>query len=60
MSRVQNRGVPLYTLLKGPIPVNLLKHKEDTDVADVVKNLVVCGVVTNYCVHTLYYTHYSY
>ena len=37
-----------YTLLKGPIPVNLLKqHKSDTDVANIDKILVVCSALTN-------------
>ena len=36
-----------YTLLKGPIPVNLLKHKSDTDVANTDKILVVCSALTN-------------
>lgn len=36
-----------YTLLKGPIPVNLLKHKGDTDVANIDKILVVCSALTN-------------
>ena len=36
-----------YTLLKGPIPVNLLKHKSDTDIANTDKILVVCSALTN-------------
>ena len=40
ISEVRNSRVPLYTLLKRPIPVNLLKYKGDTDVADIDKFLL--------------------
>ena len=36
-----------YTILKGPIPVNLLKHKGDKDTANIDKILVVCSSFTN-------------
>ena len=36
-----------YTLLKGPVPVNLLKHRGDNDVANIDKILVVCSALTN-------------
>ena len=35
-----------YTLL-GCIPVNLLKHKSDADIANINKILVVCSALTN-------------
>ena len=39
-----------YTILKGPIPVNMLKHAAvDTDVANIDKILVVCAALTNMC-----------
>ena len=36
-----------YTILKGPIPLNTLKHKGDTGVANIDKILVVCSALTN-------------
>ena len=37
-----------YTILKGPMPVSLIKHKRDhTDVANIDKLLVVCSALTN-------------
>ena len=36
-----------YTILKGPIPVSLLKHKGDTDIANIDKLLIVCSALTN-------------
>ena len=36
-----------YTILKGPMPVSLIKHKKDTDVANIDKLLVVCSALTN-------------
>lgn len=38
-----------YTMLKGPLPVHLLKHSDDTDVANIDKILTVCGALTNLC-----------
>lgn len=38
-----------YTILKGPLPVQLLKHSDDTDVANIDKILTVCGALTNLC-----------
>ena len=36
-----------YTILAGPIQVNLLKHKDDIDFANIDKILVVCSALTN-------------
>ena len=36
-----------YTILKGPIPINLLKHKNDTDVSNIDKILVVFAALCN-------------
>ena len=36
-----------YTFLKGPMPLNIIKHKGDTDVANIDKILVVCSALTN-------------
>ena len=37
-----------YTIGKGPLPVELLKHKYDTEVANIDKILVVCCTLTNF------------
>ena len=36
-----------YTILKGPMPLNIIKHKGDTGVANIDKILVVCSALTN-------------
>ena len=36
-----------YTILKGPIPVSLLNHKGDTDIANIDKLHIVCSALTN-------------
>ena len=36
-----------YTILKGPMPVSLIKHKSDTDIANIDKLLVVCSALIN-------------
>ena len=36
-----------YTILQGPLPVCLLKHKGDLQVANIDKILVVCSALTN-------------
>lgn len=36
-----------YTILKGPLPVSLLKHKGDADLANIDKVLIVCSALTN-------------
>ena len=36
-----------YGILKGPIPINLLKHKEDEDVSNIDKILTTCAALTN-------------
>ena len=36
-----------YTILKGPLPTNILKHNGDIDIANVDKILVVCAALTN-------------
>ena len=38
-----------YTLLKGPLPLNILKHKGDVGLANIDKILVVCAALTNMC-----------
>lgn len=36
-----------YKILRGPLPVNLLKHCDDTTVSNIDKVLVVCAALTN-------------
>ena len=36
-----------YTIFKGPLPVSLLKHKGDADLANTDKVLIVCSALTN-------------
>ena len=36
-----------FTILKGPLPVDVLKHKHDIEVANIDKLLVVCSALTN-------------
>ena len=36
-----------YTILKGPLPVNLLKHKGDKEFANIDKLLIVCCALCN-------------
>ncbi len=36
-----------FTILKGPIPISLLKHKGDTDFANIDKILLICSALTN-------------
>ena len=38
-----------YTILKGPIPTPMLKHSNDTDVANMDKMFIVCAALTNLC-----------
>ena len=38
-----------YTILKGPIPTPMLKHSNDTDVANMDKMLIVYAALTNLC-----------
>ena len=38
-----------YRILKGPLPVNMLKHKGDITVANIDKIWVVCASLTNIC-----------
>ena len=38
-----------YKILKGSLPINLLKHKDDTDVSNIDKILHVCAALTNLC-----------
>jgi len=38
-----------YTILEGPLPVNLIKHKSDGEYAIVDKILTVCAALTNLC-----------
>lgn len=38
-----------YTILKGPLPVNLLKHKHDNGTANIDKIVAVCASLTNLC-----------
>ena len=38
-----------YTILKGPLPVNLLKHKHDYGTANIDKIVAVCAFLTNLC-----------
>ena len=36
-----------YTILKGILPISMIKHKGDTDVANIDKLLVVCSALVN-------------
>lgn len=36
-----------YRILKGPLPITLLKHKNDTGVANIDKILHICATLTN-------------
>lgn len=36
-----------YTILQGPIPINTLKHKDDQDIANFDKLLVICAALVN-------------
>ena len=36
-----------YLILKGPLPISLLKHKGDTTVANIDKIVTVCSALTN-------------
>lgn len=36
-----------YRILRGPIPITLLNHKGDTDVANIDKIVTVCAALTN-------------
>lgn len=36
-----------YTILKGPLPVNVLKHKDDVDISHIDKILTVCAALCN-------------
>ena len=36
-----------YTILKGPLLVNLLKHKHDKDIANIDKISAICASLTN-------------
>ena len=36
-----------YTILQGPLPVSLLKHKGDADLANIDKVFIVCSALTN-------------
>ena len=38
-----------YTILKGPIPTPMVKHADDTEVANIDKILTVCVALTNLC-----------
>ena len=38
-----------YHILQGPLPVNLIKHKSDSEYATIDKILTVCGALTNLC-----------
>ena len=38
-----------YTILKGPPPVNLLKHKDNGGHANIDKIIAVCAPLTNLC-----------
>ena len=38
-----------YTVLEGPLPVNLIKHKSDGEYATVDKLVHVCAALTNLC-----------
>ena len=39
-----------YMILKGPLPVNLLKHKDDKGAANIDNILAPCASLTNLCV----------
>ena len=36
-----------FTILKGPIPVNVIKHNTDIDIANIDKLLVICSALVN-------------
>ena len=36
-----------YLILKGPLPISILKHKGDKKVANIDKILTVCAALTN-------------
>lgn len=36
-----------YTILKGPLPVNVLKHKDDVDISHIDRILTVCAALCN-------------
>ena len=36
-----------YRILKGPLPISLLKHRTDTTVANIDKVLHICAALTN-------------
>ena len=38
-----------YYILQGPLPVNLIKHKSDSEYTTIDKILSVCGALTNLC-----------
>ena len=44
---LEKYSIHRYTILQGPLPVCLLKHKGDLDVANIDKILVVCSSLIN-------------
>ena len=38
-----------YTLLQGKLPISMLKHKDDSDVCNIDRLLVVCASLVNLC-----------
>ena len=36
-----------FTILKGPIPVNVIKHNTDIDIANIDKLLAICSALIN-------------
>ena len=42
-----------YTILQGTLPIDVIKHNEDTEVANIDKILVVCSALTNISVPRL-------
>ena len=36
-----------YKILRGPLPVTMLKHADDTDISNIDKILTVCAALTN-------------
>lgn len=42
-----------YTLLQGKIPINMLKHKDDTNDSNIDRILVVCASLINLCKSTV-------
>lgn len=38
-----------YTLLQGRLPISMLKHKDDSDVCNIDRILVVCASLVNLC-----------